>query len=274
MTDEQQVGTAQQAPVDLPQPVPEDVPAPEELEASEQAPDTPPQEMPAAKPRSGFARQKVKLAALAEENRQLRAYLANQEAARNAKPLERPRPEQYTDWEKYQEAEESYREQRDDVRWAKRQQEWEQRQAQNRAVELRKQAYNDFQADCEEFNQDFPDAEQTAQALSDEMGPWKEPILNLLSHARNREVLHYYLTKNPEVAMRLNSMDPISAALTIGELQVKADLPVANKVSKAPPPIHPPRGGASPPSDPYQAAKKDDITAYVRMRRAMDKVTE
>jgi len=269
----QDIGTATTAPVDLPPEVPEEVQAVEP-----ETPEEPKQEAPVEepKPRSGFARQKIKLARqdarILEQDQRIR-YLESQlnGKAPDAKPLSRPEPEQFTDWKKYQDAQEAYDNERISRIVAEQQARQEARQAQQRQIELRQDAFRDFREDCEEFNQEFPDAEAAASALKAEIGSWKPHVLDLMSRARNREVIHYYLTKNPDLAVELNGMDPVSAALTIGELQAKAELPTANKVSKAPPPITPPRGGASAPSDPYQAAKKDDITQYVRMRMAMDK---
>jgi len=44
------------------------------------------------------------------------------------------------------------------------------------------------------------------------------------------------------------------------------------RVSKAPPPITSPRGGANPPSDAFQVAKRgEDATDYVRWRQQQEK---
>lgn len=262
---EQEIGTVPSSPVDLPSDVPVEKPEAKgepEVEAEEPVVE---EEAP-PRPRSGFQRQKLKIAAL---EREIEALRTRDRPQPPAEELKRPKPEDFVDYAKYEDAKDAYDEQR--MRKVSRDiaQESEQRQATVRAQEARAEAVKEFVTECEDMTSEFPDAQQAAANLLNEMGgPWKPEILDIIASARNAAVIHYWLTKNPGAAKHLNGLDRVSAAMMVGELQARAELPQGKRATTAPPPIHPPKGGAAAPKDAFNLAKKDDATDYIRMRMA------
>lgn len=267
MSDEEEVGTVPSSPVD--ETKPSDVPAETAPEAKgEDDEETHVEEEAPPKPRSGFQRQKLKIAAL---ERQLEAERFRNRQEQRSEPLKRPKPEDFVDYGKFEDAKDAYDEDRMVRIIFEQDQQREQRRAMQRAQEARSEAVKSFVEECEDVAREFPDAQDAARVLFNDMGQWNPEILDVIQAAKNGPVIHYYLTKNPGLAKSLNRMDKVSAALTIGELQAKSELPQAKKATSAPPPINAPRGGASAPKDPFQLAKKDDASDYIRMRLAMEK---
>lgn len=268
MSDEDLAGTAPSSPVEQTPETPSDVPVETPEAKGEEAEDQAEVKEESPKPRSGFQRQKLKLAAQEARIRELETYL-NTQQQKPQEPTKRPKPEDFTDWDKYQSAEADWwKGQMHDVAVDVSMQ-VRKAEAAQKAQEARQATLKEFQAECEEAAvNEFPDAQEAAKTLLAEMGKWRPEILEVIASARNAPTVHYWLTKNPTEAKYLNSLDPISAAMMVGELQTRADLPQAKKATTAPPPIHSPKGGATPPRDPYQLAKKDDATDYIRMRIA------
>src|SRR6266516_5370997 len=85
--------------------------------------------------------------------------------------------------------------------------------------------------------------------------------------------LLYTLAKNPGLAQDLNSMDPFDAAMEIAELRAEGKLSLAEpkKQTKAPPPVKPPTGGASPTPNIHELAQKGDMDSYIKLRESIDK---
>jgi len=53
--------------------------------------------------------------------------------------------------------------------------------------------------------------------------------------------------------------------------QQQSYAPQPRTVTKAPPPMRSPRGGANPPSDAFKLAQREDATDYIRARQAQEK---
>ena len=120
-----------------------------------------------------------------------------------------------------------------------------------------------------DLEQQMPDAKDAVDKLYATIGPLNPVARDLLADADNGEVILYYLAKNPGLARQLNGMDPLSMAKEIGKLEAKTALPKTQTETKAPPPISGPKGGASPPRNLEQLAKRsEDISDYVKARQA------
>jgi hypothetical protein len=272
MPDELVTGHAPSSPVEPKTPKPEDVPAQEAGTEGQEPEEAREEEAEPIKPRSGFAREKLKRAAAERRAEAAEARLREIEGRHYppAEPLKRPKPEQFVDYDQYEASLDKYNSEL--TRRVVREEAATQRQveAQIRAQEARREAVSEFSAECQDTAKDFPDAEEAARNLLNMMGGkgWNPDVLEALQAAKHGSVIHYWLTKNPTEAIALNNMDKVNAALMIGELSAKAELPQTRKVTGAPPPINAPKGGANAPKDPFQLAKKDDATDYIRMRMA------
>jgi hypothetical protein len=130
---------------------------------------------------------------------------------------------------------------------------------------------DDFFERWGEFEGKMPDAKGAVDTLFATIGPLNPVARDLIADAENGEVILYYLAKNPGQARQLNQADPISAAKMIGQLEARTSLPKGRTETKAPPPIKQVKGGAAPPRDFHQAAKSENISDYVKMRKAMEK---
>ncbi len=74
--------------------------------------------------------------------------------------------------------------------------------------------------------------------------------------------LVYYLAKNPSKLDALNNMSERAAAREIGRIEQRLSVPSAPKQTKAPPPVKPPKGGASP------SSAEKDLDAYLSRKYA------
>lgn len=174
------------------------------------------------------------------------------EALRNRQPEQRqptqseaaPKPEQFQSYEEYLEAkaewraeqkvsevlrkqQESTKAQTAQAEHAKLQKSWEER------VEAASDAYDDFEEVA--LNPGVP--------ISDAM------MQSIVRSEKGADVA-YYLGKNIAEASRIAQMDPISAAIRIGEIAATLARPQAKKTTNAPPPINPVGARASVSKDP------------------------
>ena len=136
-------------------------------------------------------------------------------------------------------------------------------------AESRHEAVQDFFERAEEAKGKLPDFDAAIDTMYGSMGPLPETVRDLLADSDTGPLILYHLAKNPGVARDLYSAGPIDAARQIGQLEAKMTLPKARNVTKAPPPIAPAKGGATPPRDLYGLARNDDATSYIEARKAM-----
>ena len=90
------------------------------------------------------------------------------------------------------------------------------------------------------------------------------------------------LAQHPEAIFDLNEKSPEETRLILSRLEgalmmeqdfarrLQESIP-QRRVTQAPPPIRSPKGGASPPSDPFKLATQTDISDYVRLRKSQEK---
>lgn len=127
---------------------------------------------------------------------------------------------------------------------------------------------SELQERAEAIKDRIPDFDKAIRKYVDDGGEFsphvKEAVL------RVGPELAYYLAKNPDVADELNELEPIEAAIRIGELRPKLSLAQSRKQTQAPAPLKGLNGGAAPTKSLADLAKADDISAYVKARDAED----
>lgn len=67
----------------------------------------------------------------------------------------------------------------------------------------------------------------------------------ILEAGEKAPLVAYHLAQNPKIAAELNAMSPVAAAREIGRIEGRVSIP-KNKVTRAPSPVTPVKGGASP----------------------------
>lgn len=142
----------------------------------------------------------------------------------------------------------------------------EQKETKSRVAELQSEVQEEFEERSEAFKAKAPDFDDVIGKFVDSGGKFSDTVRDLVLDSDVGPELAYFLAKNPSVAKNLNSLSPLQAAKQLGQIEASLSRPQA-KATKAPPPIKPPSGGASPPVDLTSLAKSDDVSAYAAMRR-------
>lgn len=88
-------------------------------------------------------------------------------------------------------------------------------------------------------------------ALSPEV-PISEPMMAAILRSPKGADVAYHLGKNHDLAAQIAALDPIGAAIRIGELAASLTRPTPKKTTGAPPPINPVGGRATTSTDPAQ----------------------
>jgi DNA repair exonuclease SbcCD ATPase subunit len=136
----------------------------------------------------------------------------------------------------------------------------QQRLAQNRVRELQERA--------DAIKDRVPDFDRVLKDFADDGGVFSEHVKEAVIKVGPE--LAYYLAKNPDIAEELNELDPIEAAIRIGELRPKLSLAQPRKQTQAPAPLKGLSGGAAPSKSLADLAKQDDLSAYIKARDAED----
>lgn len=134
------------------------------------------------------------------------------------------------------------------------------RLAQNRVRELQERA--------DAIKDRVPDFDRVLKDFADDGGQFSEHVKEAV--IRVGPELAYYLAKNPDIAEELNELEPIEAAIRIGELRPKLSLAQPRKQTQAPAPLKGITGGAAPTKSLADLAKADDLSAYIKARDAED----
>jgi hypothetical protein len=113
--------------------------------------------------------------------------------------------------------------------------------------------------------------------------PTTELAEQILAAEHGPEIV-WRMTQHPDAITQLNEMNPREAERLIAKLdgaiaaerhaaRVFHQGTMARRMTSAPPPIRPPRGGgAQPPQDLHQLASRgENISDYVKMRRQQEK---
>lgn len=136
-----------------------------------------------------------------------------------------------------------------------------------------------FEMRAADFERSTPDYRETIQATFT-LFPPAEHVAEALLASPVGPQLSYLFANNIEAIDEINAMSPAQARVELAKVegaliermrtQGQAAAP-PRRTTKAPRPLSTPRGGASPPRSVHDAAKSDDATDYVRMRRSQDR---
>ena len=164
--------------------------------------------------------------------------------ARAAQSDDAPKPEQFQSYEQYLEAKAEWKAEQKVAEVFRKQQETTQRQT---AEAERRQISQAWEQRVEAAADAYDDFEEVALAPD-------LPVSGVMAEAIQRaekgaDVL-YYLGKNREVAAQIARLDPLSAAIRIGEIAATLARPAPKKATNAPPPISPVGARASVSKDP------------------------
>ena len=126
----------------------------------------------------------------------------------------------------------------------------------------------------------FPDPE-VRQMIGETISLYQpsQPIIDALTESQLGPQIVERLYNHPEAIEALNNMSPAEARRQLTKLEgaIEAEqryaaqtgqVPQPRRITKAPPPMRAPSGGANPPSDLFQLAKKEDATDFIRAWRA------
>lgn len=116
----------------------------------------------------------------------------------------------------------------------------EQIRQQERVREL-VETYEDRQIEARKAIPDYDAVLKSAKNVA--VAPHVE---GLILESDKSALLAYHLAKRPEQVERLNALPPVFAAREIGRLEARLSLPNPNRETKAPPPVKPVRGAATP----------------------------
>lgn len=157
-----------------------------------------------------------------------------------------PKADQFKSYEEYLEARAEWKaEQRVEKRLGELR-EKAQRQAGQAEQEKLQAQWEKRVADAITTYDDFEEV-----ALSPEV-PISEPMMAAILRSPKGADVAYHLGKNHDLAAQIAGLDPISAAIRIGELAASLSRPTPKKTTGAPPPISPVGGRASTSKDPSQ----------------------
>lgn len=157
-----------------------------------------------------------------------------------------PKAEQYKSYEEYLEARAEWKaEQRVEKRLGELREKAQRQAGQAEQEKLQSQ----WEKRVSEALTTYDDFEEVA--LSPEV-PISEPMMAAILRSPKGADVAYHLGKNPDLAAQIAGLDPISAAIRIGEIAASLSRPNPKKTTGAPPPINPVGGRASTHKDPSQ----------------------
>lgn len=144
---------------------------------------------------------------------------------------------------------------------------------QERMFERTNEAVEDFLERVEEIKPTLPEFDKVMDTFESRGGKFAPHVIEEIRDSEKGPQLAYQLAQNPGLTAQLNAMSPRDAAREIGRLEAKVSLPQPKKQTQAPAPMTTLKGGASPSKDPFELAKSDDISEYVKFERARKKAS-
>lgn len=135
----------------------------------------------------------------------------------------------------------------------------EQMEAARRKVEAARQAESQMQAQAwkeqiAEAKTRYTDFETVA--LSQDV-PITEDMAAVIRSAENGADIAYHLGKNPALAARIAAMNPIEAAMALGEVKASVKAPQPRRETRAPEPINPVKGAGGTAKDPSKMSYEE-----------------
>lgn len=193
---------------------------------------------------------------LTREKYRLQAEL---EVARKQAPQPEPKPvasgepkaDQFKSYEEYLEARAEWKaEQRVEKRLGELREKAQRQAGQAEQEKLQSQ----WEKRVSEALTTYDDFEEVA--LSPEV-PISEPMMAAILRSPKGADVAYHLGKNHDLAAEIAGLDPISAAIRIGEIAASLSRPTPKKTTGAPPPINPVGGSARTTKDPANMTDKE-----------------
>lgn len=202
---------------------------------------------------SGYDRMKRKNQYLQSEILRLQEQVASR-STQDAETDKAPREEDFNgDWGKYIAATAAYEASKavkDTLRSDK------DAATKTRVEELRQEVWSDFEERSEAFKAKVQDFDQVFEAYAAGGGKFSDTVREMMVESDVGPQMAYHLAKNPSLARKLNSLSPLQAAKEFGKLEDSLSKPVSRN-TKAPKPIAPLNGGASPAFDPAKASMSE-----------------
>lgn len=153
-----------------------------------------------------------------------------------------PKEAEYDDWFKYQRDLQAW-----DVKRVLAEERARERSAQRstREAEVRRDLEEAFAERLQMTAKSgvIPDFTKVISSADIRLAPHVEA---LILESEKGDLLAYHLAKHPNKANELNGMTALQAARQVGKLEAGLSRPNPNRATKAPAPISPPSGGASP----------------------------
>lgn len=129
------------------------------------------------------------------------------------------------------------------------------REVKGRAKEAAAHTDSRVQDLIEDFNERSAEAAAKIPDFADVVGktteathPVSATVRSLILESEKGPLLQYHFAKNASDLRRINALPPMAAAREIGRLEARLSLAKPSTSTNAPPPVQPPKGGASPSS--------------------------
>lgn len=165
---------------------------------------------------------------------------SNIEAAVIEKLGPEPKEEDYGDWVKYDRAVAAYEAAKLTLKVQFKEQA---RQQESVQASILQDKLDDYVERCEEVSKTLTDFKKV---VSNPEFRTTDLVKTLILDAGEKAPLvAYHLAQNPKLTARINALPPIEAAREIGRIEGRVSLPT-NKQTRAPSPVQPVKGGASP----------------------------
>jgi hypothetical protein len=114
--------------------------------------------------------------------------------------------------------------------------------------------------ESEEFIKATPDFKEIITEAADIKFP--SNLIPIIQQDKNSAAIHYYLAKNPEIALSFNKMTPAEALMELGSIKAQLKKPTVKSVAKklttgAAPVFKPPVAGTKEKKDPSKMSAKE-----------------
>lgn len=144
-----------------------------------------------------------------------------------------------------------------------------QRDEQERQSNAAKTQSQKLEESAAKVRERLPDFDDTLKAFIDDGGEFAPHVRAAINASGDKAALIIYnLAKDADLADKLNGMSREEVLIEIGELRAKAALPERKTTTKAPAPLSAVKGGAAPTVTLASLADSDDVSGYVKARRA------
>ncbi len=151
-----------------------------------------------------------------------------------------PQEADYADWFAFERAMNAYEA---DKRTVTRQVKEQAETAKAAQVERMRDLADDYQDHLKAAAKELPDLMNVLKKATFVPTPIVEMLI--LEAGEKAPLVAYHLAQNPKAAASINAMSPVEAAREIGRIEGRVSIP-KNKATRAPSPVTPVKGGASP----------------------------